>query len=153
MSQFVPNGLYFIDRSAAGFQGNACITASFPPGSDRLCASNASEAGKEMLKWEVNFDIDQQAYTFRNPFTGNFVSFDGEAKTNVQLCGREAPRYFTLTPSNEGTKHFYICAKDSDANIDYSPLMSYPPLLSLQAADSPFTGGTRANWQFIPTAM
>ncbi|KDN41103.1 hypothetical protein RSAG8_07657, partial [Rhizoctonia solani AG-8 WAC10335] len=70
-----------------------------------------------------------------------------------QLYGRETPRFFTLTPSSEGVDRIQIRAKDSDADIDNSPLMMYPPLLTLQAADSPFTGGTRADWQFIPTTM
>ncbi|CAE6468829.1 unnamed protein product, partial [Rhizoctonia solani] len=126
MSQIVPDGLYIIDKSAAGFQGSACMTTSFPPGSSRLCTSRASEAGEEMLKWEVKFDPDQQAYTFQNPATGHFVSFDGEPETNTQLYGRDTPRFFTLTPSNEGVNRIHIRAKDSDADIENSPLMSYP---------------------------
>ncbi|CUA72858.1 hypothetical protein RSOLAG22IIIB_10371 [Rhizoctonia solani] len=149
MSQLIPDGLYIIDKSAAGFQGDACMTTSFPPGSTRLCTSSTSEAGEEMIKWEVKFDASKQAYTFRNPATGRYASFDGQPETNTQLYGRETPRFFQLIPSEEGINRFHILAKDSDANIDYSPLMSYPPLLTLQAADSPFTGGTRSNWQFI----
>ncbi|QRW26611.1 hypothetical protein RhiXN_12272 [Rhizoctonia solani] len=153
MSQLVPDGLYLIDKSAAGFEGSACIATSFPHGSNRLCTSSAREAGENMLKWEVKFDMDQQAYTFRNPTTGHFISFDGEPDTNVHLCGQETPRLFTLTPSHEGINRIHIRAKDSDTDIDNSPLMIYPPLLTLQATDSPFTGGIRANWQFIPITM
>ncbi|KAJ1300853.1 hypothetical protein OPQ81_002492 [Rhizoctonia solani] len=153
MSQIIPDGLYFIDKSPAGFQGNACIATSFPPGSSRLCTSRASEAGEDMLKWEVEFVPDQQAYTFKNPATGHFISFDGEPETNTQLYGREKPRFFTLTPSYESVNRLHIRAKGSDADIDDSPLMMYPPLLTLQAADNSFTGGTRADWQFVPTTM
>ncbi|CAE6458132.1 hypothetical protein RSOLAG22IIIB_11647 [Rhizoctonia solani] len=153
MSQLIPDGLYTIDKSAAGFQGNACMAISFPPGSTRLRTSRTSEAGEEMIKWEVKFDASEQAYTFRNPATGHFASFNGQPETNVQLYGRETPRFFQLIPSEEGINRLHILAKDSNANIDNSPLMSYPPLLTLQAADSPFTGGTRSNWQFIPTTV
>ncbi|KAH7325448.1 hypothetical protein B0J17DRAFT_681403, partial [Rhizoctonia solani] len=116
------------------------MATSFPPGSTRLCTSRASEAGEDVIKWEVKFDSNQQAYTFRNPATGQFVSFDGEPETNTQLYGRQTPRFFTLTTSNEGLNRIHIRAKGSDADIDNSPLMIYPPLLTLQAADSPFTG-------------